>query len=661
VARLRALPPIGVLAALVAASTLLRAWAAAPIPTPWIAPDELIYALLGRSLWTTGHLDLLGHPTGFFSFVSPAVAGLPLSLGDPVRGYALLKPLQSLVMSLAAVPVYLWGRTFLSRRGALAAAALALTIPSLAYSGLVMTEVAFYPVLLLAAWAIAHAVARATVRAQLLALAAIVLATATRLQAAALLPAYLTAVAFDALVLRDLRRALRFRLTAAGTALLGVLWVAYRLRHGGPFSKVLGAYQAAGEVHYRLADALRFVLYHTEALVLFTGVVPACALALLVVRALRTRESDEDVRAFLAVTTSLTVWLVVEVGLFASRHIGYLAERNLFGLEPLAFLALILWIERGLPRPRPATPLIAAAAVLLLVLLPMRRFVALAAIPDSFTLVPLWRLAWRPDLVVTLVGAVGALSFALVSRRWAWAIPAVLAVAFAATSAWASRVIVEQARTIVPTTYGQDRRWIDRNVFGPAAYLYTGDVYWNSVWENAFWNRRLTEVYDLLSAQVPGGIPQQSVGPYNNGELVFPNGVRPKVDYVVASNSVTFYGRRIATTAGISLWEPDPPIRLFTWTQNLRYEGTIDADAREIVYDCRGGVMRIRVEAAATRHVVLRRDGRQVDAFDVRLGESVQRNLAASPSAHGNARCVFDLSTDGPLHASNFAYEPPPG
>ena len=352
------------LAALVGLSTTLRWWAAERIPIPWIAPDELLYGLLGRSLWEHGNLDLLGQPTRFFSLVSPALVGGPLRLGNLETGYDLLKGLQAFAMSLAAVPVYLWGRAFLTRAGALVAAALSLAIPGLVYSGLIMTEVAFYPVLLLAAWAIARALSRGTVGSQALALAAIALASLTRLQAAVLVPVFFTALAIDLGLAREPSRLRRFWPFAVGTAVLAVLWSAYRLSHGGPFSQVLGGYQAAGETHYSVSDALRFVLYHAEYTLVFTGVVPVCAFALLLVQAVRNRP-DPEVRAYLATTSALTVWLVAEVGIFASRHVGLLAERNLFGLAPLFFLGLMLWLERGLARPRLATAAIALGAVLL--------------------------------------------------------------------------------------------------------------------------------------------------------------------------------------------------------------------------------------------------------------------------------------------------------
>ena len=47
---------------LIAVSAGVRFWAARGMDLPWIAPDETIYALLGRSLWEDGSFTLLGAP-----------------------------------------------------------------------------------------------------------------------------------------------------------------------------------------------------------------------------------------------------------------------------------------------------------------------------------------------------------------------------------------------------------------------------------------------------------------------------------------------------------------------------------------------------------------------------------------------------------------------
>jgi hypothetical protein len=647
-----ALPWLGLL---VGVSTLLRFWAATRIPTPWIAPDELIYAELSRSLWEHGTLHLLGRPTSFFSFVYPALAGGPLSLPNVHAGYTLLKALQAVLVSLTAVPVYLWGRSFVSTRWALAAAALALAIPDLAYSGLILTDVALYPVLVLAAWASAAALVRPTLGRQGLLLAALVLASATRLQAVVLAPAFVTAVGVKALLDREARWAARLWPTGLGFAALGAGWTGYQLRNGGPVTKLFGAYQAAGEVHYTLGDVVRFCLYHAADVVLFTGVAPVCALVVLLV----TRPAGAEARAYVAVAASVTVWLVAEVGVFASRHVGHLAERNLFALAPILFLALALWLDRGAPRPPVTTAAAVAGALALVAYLPATSFINAATIPDALTLVPFHRLHVHAPglslrLVLIVVVAIAAAAFALVPRL----LPVALVLVFAGASLNVSRVVAAQAALVQPGTVGAHPRWIDAAAPGPVAYLYTGDVYWNSVWESLFWNRRLDRVYDLLLAAVPGGIPQDSLGPYEDGRLVDKFGHGPDVRYVVASDSLLLAGRRIADAGnGISLWQLDPPFRLRQWTQNVRFDGTVDQHAKLVVYACRGGSFRLTLRASEPRRITLLRNERRYAAATITPESTSTFHIPAnSRPPLGKHLCTVDFLTSGPVKVERFEF-----
>jgi len=645
--------PAVLLAALVAVSTLLRFWAAYRIPTPWIAPDELIYAELGRSLYAHGTLALLGHRTSFFSLVYPALAGGPLSLSNVALGYTLLKAVQALVMSLAAVPVYLWSRRLVPARLALLPAALTLAVPGLVYSGLILTEVAFYPLLVLAAWAMAEALVRPTVARQALFVAALLVALATRLQAVALVPAFLTALAFDR------RKALRVWPTLAAFAVAAAGWAGWQLRNGGPASKLLGAYQAAGEVHYTVRDSARFVLYHLGDVVLFTGLFPVCALALLALLAPR---SDEE-RAYVGVAVGTTLWLTAEVGVFASRHVGHLAERNLFALAPILFLALAVWLDRGALRPPVRTALVALAAFGAILALPIATFVSAATIPDAPTLIPLQRLHVHApgvslELVLDLVAAAAAAAFALVRRRFAWVLPLVLLAGLAGASISAGRVVAAEATLVQPGTLGKHRRWIDAVAPGPVTYLYTGDVYWNSVWESIFWNRRVRTVYDLLSAAVPGGIPQDSLGPLEDGTLVDKFGHSPDVRYVVASDSLTFRGRRLADAGnGISLWALDPPFRLAQWIQNIRFDGVVEQHAKAFVYACRGGRFLLRVRATEPTKVRLLVDERPFVSLRLGAGETRAASVDARPRPPlGQHLCSFDLFTEAPVEVDELRF-----
>ena len=113
----------------------------------------------------------------------------------------------------------------MAARWALVAAALTLALPGLAYSGLVMTEVVFYPVFVLAAWATAAALASPTRGRQALLVGALCLALATRLQAVVLLPVFVTAFVLDAAIARRRPQlaALRGRRSAGSRCSLGAL------------------------------------------------------------------------------------------------------------------------------------------------------------------------------------------------------------------------------------------------------------------------------------------------------------------------------------------------------------------------------------------------------------------------------------------------------
>ena len=95
-----------VLVLLVVVSAALRLGAARAIPGPFIAPDEMVYSLLGRSLWSDGSLSILGADIGFYSLLYPAFVGLPLSVGSLRTGFELLQAVQAVVRY---DPVSVWG------------------------------------------------------------------------------------------------------------------------------------------------------------------------------------------------------------------------------------------------------------------------------------------------------------------------------------------------------------------------------------------------------------------------------------------------------------------------------------------------------------------------------------------------------------------------
>jgi hypothetical protein len=638
-----------VLAGLVVVSTIVRFAAARAIHTPWITPDEVIYAELGESFWSSGRFEVLGEHMGFFGLVFPALVGPPLLVGDLERGYHWLKLVQALVMSLTAVPVYYWARSLAGAGWALCAAALTVAIPGLAYSGLVMTEVAFYPVLALAAWALARALERPTLGRQGMLVAACALAAMTRLQAFVLLPVFLTAVGAKALLDRQPREAFRLLPAAAGLAALAAAWAGWRLAADGNLSALFGAYAPAGETHYAADAAVRYALYHAGDLLLLVGVVPFCAVVTLL--GLR----DARLNAYLVTALSLSAWLVVEVAVFASQHVGLLAERNLLPLAPVLFVGFAAWLQRGAPRPVAATGSACAAALLLAVALPVAGFASLEAFPDAFTLEPLIGLhrshpGANVDLIVVSVVAVAVTAFAFLPRRLAVALPIALGCMFAALSIAASREIVARDRVMQAASTGPDRRWIDRSADGPVAYLFIGDLNWPAVWQNVFWNRRIAHVYGLGGATVPGGLPQRRVDPAPGGRL-------PGVDasYVASLYPIAFVGRAVASAgAGLLLWRVDPPARISSWTQ--RAAGRVHV----LVYDCRGGRLHVELAGPPGAAVELRRSGGPFRNVRIAAAGTWKGSIPALPTTVGGI-CTFDVVSPATVVAPTVRFARAPG
>ena len=636
-------PALTAIAVLVAGSTLLRFWGGTLVSTPWIAPDEMIYGEHGQSLWATGHFRLLGEPSGFLSLVYPALAGIPLSLGNLERGYHALKLLQAFAMSLTAVPVYLWARQLAPSAWAFVAAALTLAIPGLAFSGLIMTEVAFYPVVVVAAWALARAIERPTAGRQALLVVACGIAAMTRLQAFVLLPVLVTAALIDAVLRRRPRAALALAPAAGGIVAIALIWAGLRLRNGGPLSRVFGGYEPAGQARYGVGSALRFAIYHYADVVILSGAIPVAALIVL----LGLRDHRPPLRAYVATAAALCLWLPLEVGIFASQHVGLLAERTLLPLAPVLFIGLAAWLGLGAPRPRAATAVAVGLPLALLLVLPVRRFVGTEAFPDAFTLLPLIRLADRAHppnvrLVLILAGVVALCAFAFVPRRAIVVLPALLFVFFAVLSVTTSREIERRDRFLETMSTGPYHRWIDRAADGPTAYVYIGEFNWPGVWENVFWNRRVKRVYDMLTARIPGGIPEESIGPLEDGRLIEANGRPARAAWAVSQYPLEFRGQSVATAGdGLVLWRLRQPFRIALWTQRVA------GHVRVLAYACRGGSLHLALVGSGGSNVELRRNDGLLRRFVLPPGGRWTGVVPAKPRRpFGKRLCTFDVVTD---------------
>ena len=564
---LRRVPAWAWLVVIVAGSFAVRAWLARGMLGPFIMVDELIYSELGRSLADSRELLVRDVSSTGYGIVYPALISPVYAVFEHLTdAYAAVKTLNALLMSLAAIPAYLLARRVVGRGLALLAAVLAVSLPSLVYTGSVMTENAFYPVFLVTALLLTLVLERPTTARQVALLLAVGVAAATRVQAVALVPALLTAPLLLAVFRGEgLRVALwPFRWLYGVVLGAGALVVAAQLVRGRSLSDLLGAYSIVGESDYELGEVLRYALYHVAELDLYLGVVPVAAT---IVLAGRSRSLDRPLQALLATALAVTFWLVLVVSAFASVFAQRIQERNLFVVVPLFLVLLLAWVDRGAPRPRVLALAAAASAAALVLLIPFERFIDTSALSDTLMLLPWWSvqdhvgLEWVAELAFGLAVALAAL-FVLLPRRYALALPLVVLAYYAAVfhPIWAGEHGVKQASAgaVFQGIRGVPRDWIDAALPADArtAVLWTGRADRFTVNQNEFFNRAVGPVY-YLRQPTPGGVgeTQVRIDP-RDGLVRLPGGGSLAVDYLLTDGSVTPDGEVVARDdpLGTTLW-----------------------------------------------------------------------------------------------------------
>ena len=611
---LRRVPPWGWLVAIVLASFVLRAWLARAMVAPFVLVDELIYSELARSFAAGEGFRVRDAPAGGFSIGYPLLISPAYALWESLTdAYAAVKTINALVMSLAAVPAYLLARRVVGPWLALLAAALALAVPSMAYTGTVLTENLFYGLFLLAVFALVRVLERPSPLRVGALIAVLVLCGLTRLQSLALLPAVLAAPPLLALLeRRPAREVLRpfaplYALVAGGAALV----VAVQAIRGRSLTELLGAYAPVGERSYDVVAVGRFTLYHLAELDLYLGVLPFAALLLLVALPLR---AEPPVARFLAASLPATVFTVVVVAAFASEFANRIQERYTFVVAPLFFVALLAWVERGAPRPRAAAAAAAAVSALLPLAIPFDRFIETGAISDTLALLPLWDLyGSHPfgsvDATVAIGGAVAAALLLLVPRRYALLLPAstLLFLAGVSHNVWRGEYGFPTARVSAGALFTGirlgHRDWIDRALPGGAraAFVWTGATDRFAVFQNEFFNRSVGRVY-YVGGPTPGGLAETEVVVDDaTGELRTREGDVVRAEYALTEDVLSPEGALVARDPGIgiTLWRVDGPIV----ATETAVEGLYPGDTwsgREVTWTrerCRGGTLTVKLSS----------------------------------------------------------------
>jgi hypothetical protein len=665
----RGLAMFGV-SAIVGCSALAHVVAVRWFDGPWITPDEFVYGLVGRSFWETGHLGLLGGGAPFYGLY-PVLAGLPEAVFGTAVGLTVLQVIQALLASSAAAIVYMWARPAAGLRWALTAAVLTALLPAVLYSGLVMTEAMFLPVATLALWTIARALAHPTRSRQFVAVATLLLATSVRLQGVVMVPVLLSAIGLMSCFGRDPKLVRNLAPLLVTLGLLAAALLCFQLVRTGSASSSLGAYAVTASQGYDRVAAAKWAFWHLGDVFLLVLGAPFIAMLLLASESIKGGEPDPQVRAVVATTLSACFWLPLQVGVFASRFVGQLAERDLIALAPPLLVCFAIWLTRGLPRPQPLTSIVATFAAVTALLLPVRTLVTAAASPDAFMTIPLWRiyervsggtfeLAWVTAVTVIVVLTV------LIPRRAAVLLPSLIAGIFVITSILTVHEIEYRTQFVRTQFFGTaSKSWVNDAATGPVTYVYDGNPFWNAVWEYAYWNDRIRWIAKLPSP-TPGPLPNASSARADNDGLVVDDKGRSfPSHYVLASTVFTFIGKVVAEVrqsgldqAGLRLWRTPGAPRLATAMTGLRSNGDISEPVHITVYGCRPGRLELTLVSKEQTPLLVDIDGKPAAHIALTPGKIWKGSVPAPPQANGNRRCVYGLSSPGLVSSTRIKFVP---
>lgn len=657
---------------LVVVSTVVRLAAARRFEVPWIAPDEMLYGLLGESLWATGRLEIRGAPSPFYSLLTPALVGAALSGRELADGIMLAQLLQCLAMSSAAIPVFLWARRLAPARWAVAAATITLASPVLAYGGLLLTEPLFYPASAWALYALARALERPSAGQQGAFLLAVTVAAAVRMQALVLLPAFAVAACAFALQRRDTGRLRPLLPLVVGSGGLVVLLGLLRLVRPGWLASadVLGAYATLGESTTVGTGIGPMLLWHVGAVVLSVAVVPAIATALLAIETFRGRIESTPVEAYAATAVGYLPLLVAQVGLFAADRLDHVSQRYLVSAIPLLAVGLAAWVGAGAPRARRAVTVTGVAIVAVVALTPPARITPRTAMHDALSTAGLLRLDSHETVMRLLLVGVAASALALVAftpKRWLGVVAGLVVAALVAGSVEASRVVTRlSAHEQAAAFGGDDRRWLDAARLGETTLLATGDRPWTADARTIFWNRSVTEILRLPG--VSGGVPPapaQVELDLVTGYLYDGTGRIVQRGLLVAPASLALVGERVAEaplgsaqTVPLVVWRVDGPVRVSSRVTGLQPNGDFSGVVTVLVPACRAGALEVTVIGKSGDPIGVRVNEQVRDPVVAPPGETPTFSLRAPGYVDGSRPCVYELSTDGFAGTTRIAYVP---
>jgi hypothetical protein len=290
--------------------------------------------------------------------------------------------------------------------------------------------------------------------------------------------------------------------------------------------------------------------------------------------------ADEGLRLYAAVVLPTVVAMLLSVAFVSASldvdGIGNLNERYVFHVVPLLFVGLALWIERGLPRPRPWSWIVLGVACLAPALLPIQRLDYNAGL-QALALVPWDTLSLTGAGTALLVGAL-AIGF---GALWLTARPGATARLWTMLALWLAvlgLLTVESNRDSAARTAaaheGRAATWVDDAVPAGSGVVVLWDetrarkdlpdsyYFWLMVTE--FFNDRVGDVYRLGPVTRYEDFLPTIPSRLGRDRTVVAEGTPVRVDYALITCRTPVVGQEVARAprGALLLVRVDGPLRL---------------------------------------------------------------------------------------------------
>jgi hypothetical protein len=551
-------------------SIVVRMLFVSRVHAPTVFSDEIGYEKLAQSIGKTGHLALFNQSGLSYSPLYPLVLSPIYALGASApTAYAAIKLVNAVLISLAIVPTYKIARFAVPRGLALIVAGLSLIAPLMFLSSFSMSENLAYPICLVAIWAMLAAVGRPSVWHDAALLAAIALATGTRIQLVVLYPAALTAIVGAALLRPDgggrsraMLAELRTHVLFVGAAVAVLVLAGLASLAGHDVLAAFGRYANVGRRGLpNLWHFLNLLIRHVAGLDLAMGVVPFVAALVVTVAFWRSSRRREHV-VFAAVAASVSAWLLIEVAFDAALFdsptgdIPRIHERFLIYAMPFFLTALAVAYRYA--RSKALERLYVAAAIvaaLLPVVIPFDVVINNTISFESIGLEPYGYVSGGsivalPHTTLVAVWIAATLAFLYVHVRQRLRTVVLLALLPFVAASGLARLRIEATSVFARSLLPAHMDWIDRAVGEAPVVLLTGSNDTTSALQTAYGNYSIDRLYAGCDLAFGSEFGEQFVKVDRSGRILDAAGKPLRVKYAVVPPSFAVQGRVIDFSAG---------------------------------------------------------------------------------------------------------------